>query len=321
MRSKIYRIPSIARIIILTVFCSLLPAVMASAKKKGPALPVIRFVEAPDTFRLTDNFRSIRCMQLGSKRDSVMGIVSRIIEADGYLIVLAETSPDSFTNEVSLFDREDGRLIRQIGRRGDGPEEYRRANDISYNPEDKTVMILDRVASEFVSYRLDGEFVGKRRSNEDFYHAMTSMERASDGTMLICKALESGIGDQGAFLIINHDWTEEEIDPFYPVVVPQVGMISTSFHWAKIPMSSCGDELKFVGFLSDTLFSVKGGKATPLYKLDFGMKRLTKKFINKIGSGSLLDLSAPAYAVQNRIFSYVEYMFETSRYLVILPMY
>ena len=88
--------------------------------------------------------------------------------------------------------------------------------------------------------------------------------------------------------------------------------------WAKKPISSLGDELKFVKIFTDTLFSVANGKVSPLFKLDLGKKIPSKETISQLGPfpGNPDYL---AFIRGNKYLSNIDRIYETSDYIVLIP--
>ncbi len=282
-----------------------------SSEQPADDLAVIKFEEISDDFRLTDSFRDISCIQLEMTENSILGRIKRILDVDGELVVLTKDF------DICVFSKEDGRFLRQIGSLGEGPEEFLSAEDICYDAQSRTILVMDCLKQDFVVYRLSGEFV-ERQKTKGMFPDSYSVVRDSGGTMLTCNNLNSGTTDECAFTIINPDWTMEDVDPFAPVTLAGVGGSSLTKVWAKTPMSACGDEIKFVKVLTDTLCSVKDGKASPLYKLDFGRGILTKETVKDMGTW---NYEVSMYCLSNNLFTSVDRMYETSRFVIILPFY
>lgn len=292
-----------------SVATALLVPSCGSGNSSETDLTAIKFEEASDSLILTDSFKEISCIQLEMTENSILGNVKTILDADGYIVVLTKDY------EICMFNKGDGKFIRHIGSVGEGPEEFITATDICYDSSAKTIMVFDGLKREFISYGLTGEFVERFKTKGELVD-VNSIVRATDGTMLACNNLFSEMPDLCAFTIINPDHTIDNVDPFSPLVQPKKWGSSISIVWGDNPMSACGDELKFVKVLTDTLCSVKGDKVTPLYKLDFGKEILTKEKIIEVGSweGECIE-----YCMKHKIFTYVRNMFETSRYIMISP--
>lgn len=275
-----------------------------TAVDDGGALTVINFEEASENFRLTDSFKDISCVQLEMTDESVLGDIKKIIDAESNLIVLTKD------NEIAVFNKENGKYLRHLGTVGEGPEEFLEAQDMFYESSDGVITIYDRMKGDFVSYRLNGDFVGKRKA-EGISPWMESLERSSDGTMLLCNTLSGGNPpSEYAFTLLSPEGTSDNFDPFAPVVVEG---FSTAF--AERPMSVCGNELKLVKFMSDTVFSIEGGEVAPLFKLSLGNGIVPRKVAAEMNYGSEMI----SYSINNRKMPGINKMFETSGLMALIP--
>lgn len=275
-----------------------------TAVDDGGDLTVIKFEEAPKDFKLTDSFKDISCVQLEMTDESVLGDIKKIIKADGNLVVLTKD------NDVTVFNKDDGGFLRHLGSVGEGPEEFLEAQDMFYDAMEGVITIYDRMKGDFVSYRLNGEFVGKRKA-EGVSFWMESLERASDGTILVCNTLSGGNPpSEYAFTLIGADGESRKYDPFAPVTVEG---FTTAF--AERPMSVFENELKLVKFMSDTVFSVERGEVSPLFKLNLGNGFVPKKVAAEMNYGS--DMIR--YSIENRKLLGINKMFETDGFIMFIP--
>lgn len=265
-------------------------------------LPVIKFGEAPDSLRLTDKFKNISGFQLEMTDESILGEIERVIPAGDELIVFAD-------NEIFIFSKEDGKYLRTIGSIGEGPEEYLDLVDVYYDPAENAITGLDRLKSEFVSYGVDGRFIGKKKIERPMAY-ITGLERSPDGTILICNRLISREPDC-AFSIMTENKGLSDVDRFSPLESK-----NSMVRWAAKPMSACGEELKFVKMLTDTLYQIRDGKESPMYKLDFGKKVPSKETVSQFGE---FDLDYVNVCLGNGWSPGIDKMFETSDYIVLLP--
>lgn len=269
-------------------------------------LQVIKFEDVNPDFRIADNFQNISGVQLEMKEDCILGKIKQIIDAEGKLIVLTED------NEITLFNKEDGKYLYHIGNAGEGPEEFLTATDLYYDKKEKSVTVYDRMKDEFVSYNIEGEFKNKEKA-KGVSPWIQNMERASDGSILICNQITGGVPPQEyAFTLVTSQNEIKNFDPFSPVSVEGFSMT-----FADRPMSVCGDEFKLVKFLSDTVFSINQGIVSPLYKLDTSHPIASKQKAAEMG----FDTGFIKYCLENKQLMGINKMFETSKYLVLCPMF
>lgn len=268
----------------------------------------IKFDELPDSVRLTDSFSQISCVQLELTENSILGKIKRIIDVDGELVVFGD-------NEIHVFNKDNGKFLRQIGSVGEGPGEFLRVEDIFYNPDEKEIVACEAARRELLRYKIDGNYAGKE-SADDCLGGMESIERASGGICLICNTLEDNNPNSYAFTCVRTNPTIAEIkriEKFSPVYNDE-----GSYVWAHKPMSVFRDELRFVKFLGDTIFSIQNETISPLYKLDFGKKMLSKKEVSELGS---LGDAYYSFCLRNDYLLHVDRMYETSRYISMFPVF
>ncbi len=274
-----------------------------SSNEETGELTVIKFEESDGSFRPTDELSNITCVQLEMTDESILGEIKKVVDAEGNLVVLTAD------NEIAVFNREDGKYIRHLGAPGEGPEEYIAVQDIFYESGNGIINAYDRVKQEIVSYKLSGEFVKKRKLPREL-RWIESMESNQEGTILACNKL-TGVkpAQEFAFTLISPDGEYENFDSFAPVTVD--GFVRA---FSKKPMSVCGNEMKLVKFLSDTLFSIKKEKIEPLYKLDLGKKIVSKKVAADFG----YDVEFYRYCDREKLLEGIDKMFETERYILLV---
>lgn len=301
MRSKTLRILPIS-IIGCIVFCA---CHSGSPSTAGEDIAVIDFENLPDTMKLTESFDDISCIQLEMTDNSIIGKVKKVIPADSLLIVYSD-------NDISLFGREDGRFVRNIGSTGEGSEEYIQIQDIFYDKGNNTIVAYDNMTNDFVSYRLDGEFAGKTKAPVNLT-GLYAMERGKDGTILATNYIspQSFSPNDCALSVLKSDGKVKELDPYTPIYV---GNYVTA--GAKHPMSVCEEEIKYVKFLSDTIFSVKNGVLYPLYKLNLGKEIPSKETIAQLGP---YGGEALTYSLKTKRLTGIDRIFETSGFIVCIP--
>lgn len=166
---------------------------------------------------------------------------------------------------VLLFDRK-GAFVCKIGRKGNGPGEYRVPNPVKFVSDGATIEIGDNGQSYF--YDLNGHFLYSRRYQEMIKDSI-QLERIyslGDG-LLACSGI---IAEEfrGALLIadtlgnvihkiIMQDTIAEHTQALYKGVVPTVYLKD--------------DLIRFYNVIEDTLFTVnKVGEREPSYAFDFG---------------------------------------------------
>lgn len=286
---------------------ALIIGVCGCARNSGTeieSLAEVSFNNVGDSIRLTDYFKNISCIQLEMTDQSILGRIKTILATDGEIIILAD-------NEVSVFNKNDGKFLRNIGGVGEGPEEYIELKDIVYDSDSRCVVGYDRMKNQFIKYTLEGEFKGTKKFEKNFIW-IESFECSTDGNTLVCNLISKN-NPCYAFTSIDAGGVIEEIDPVAPIYAEN--SVAT---WAKKPMSVCGNDMKFVKIFSDTIFSISNGRISPLYKLNFKRELPSKEFISQLGSFPGRPNFMSECLAKNK-FTGVDKMFETSQLIVLLP--
>jgi hypothetical protein len=104
---------------------------------------------------LTDIAEGFNFIQLETTNESIIDDNPTIYSDDEYLISIAR-------KQILLFDRETGKFIREIGRTGNGPDEYSTTySNMPYDERSKTVYTTRNLNR--VEYDLNGKVVSVRR--------------------------------------------------------------------------------------------------------------------------------------------------------------
>lgn len=98
-------------------------------------------------FRLSEVFDSVRVIPLENKEMLLSGVERFDVYHDSLVVM------DNFMTGqgIGFFDRK-GVFIRQIGRQGMGPGEYRRCNDFAIDREEGTVYVCDDMGHQILAY-------------------------------------------------------------------------------------------------------------------------------------------------------------------------
>lgn len=149
--------------------------------------------------------------------DEIFGIISRArVDADGNLYLL-----DSQLSEIKVFDP-DGNFLRSIGREGEGPGEFRGAQDMFFLP-DGNLAVLQVFPGRLVGLTPEGEPVDD--------HPLPS---AGEGGFVLLFAGGGVVGDKLALSIgVNHFESGVFDQERSVVVIDDAGEIVTKLYSEK----------------------------------------------------------------------------------------
>lgn len=111
-----------------------------------------------ETFDFTSLIDHYELVFLETTDSSIIGEVSKVIRNNGLIFVLDSRK----ANSLFLFDMK-GKFLRTIGRRGNGPGEYREATDFEYDPTKGFVYLYDQFKSQINTFDTSGTFLGNRK--------------------------------------------------------------------------------------------------------------------------------------------------------------
>jgi hypothetical protein len=108
-----------------------------------------------NTIYASSIFKSVRTIILEDTDDALIGDISRIKVSNNYIFVL-----DAWiAKKLFVFDK-NGKYLRQIGSKGQGPGEYLTIMDFCIDAEKREVYILDYFPKKVHKYNLDtGEYI------------------------------------------------------------------------------------------------------------------------------------------------------------------
>lgn len=123
----------------------------AGAAGETETIDVVKAFEGNKTFTSEDLIKSIECVALQTNDSVLIGKNPRFFLTDAYILAVAD-------KQLFLFDRTSGTFVRQIGRFGAGPKEYRRTDNMC------PLQNATQTVSTFVDkgkrlYSLDGNVV------------------------------------------------------------------------------------------------------------------------------------------------------------------
>jgi hypothetical protein len=139
-------------------------------ESKEPALYTIDLdgIKTVDTVKISSIFRKARAIILEETDYSLIGKLSKFQVFDNYIFVL----DNSVAKKLFVFDRKDGKYLRQIGSLGQGPGEYIEARDFCLDVANREVYIYDAGKRLLHKYGMDtGKYVESvnMRHNDRFF--------------------------------------------------------------------------------------------------------------------------------------------------------
>lgn len=105
------------------------------------------------TIKLSDLMESVEIVQMDSSTDEAYTPIFKLAISDHFF---ATTCPPEYP--VKLFNRKDGKFIRNIGSRGQGPGEYQRVWSLTIDEANDRIYLGQPYNPQIYSYGLNGKF-------------------------------------------------------------------------------------------------------------------------------------------------------------------
>lgn len=145
-------------VLLLVVWIICLCCTNRGAVLKQNSISVMNLDQAQqrDTLRLSRIFKRVRIVQLDSCQKALIGDISRILTTDEYIFILDKLK----SRTLFMFDKQ-GKLIRTIGRSGNGKGEYVSPSDFALDKSGHRIFVLDRQVRRVLEYDYTtGAYIG-----------------------------------------------------------------------------------------------------------------------------------------------------------------
>jgi hypothetical protein len=139
-------------IYLFTLSCFLLFS-CGSERKQGDLLEIPVDIEQDFSLALSEIAEEIVTIELELTNESLVNPdqIYRVLLSENYLIIAQ-------LNRVLAFNK-DGKFIRSIGSRGQGPGEYNHIWSLALDEKNKRLIILNSMPWKIICYDLDGKFL------------------------------------------------------------------------------------------------------------------------------------------------------------------
>jgi hypothetical protein len=286
--------------IVLIIACS-------ESITKTPQVPTFNLVQElknKTDVPISKYIDSLEYVPLELTSESAIVEIRKIYLTDGYIII--DHSANFPSNRLMLFDRHTGKFIRFLGKRGEGPEEYRAPVKNFFNPYDNFIYTYGTDHSSIKRYNLNGEFI------ESF---TTPPNRGSTERVLPVDAflssntflgyLDNKSGQDSQRIVI---FTRDRIIKSFPHYEKWVNnSIDQYVELAQNPViTSWDNDISFKERSNDTVFLVTLDKLIPRFILSTGVFKYPYRF----------SLKEAYNGFENQLdYFSINNMFENSRYV------
>lgn len=243
-------------------------------------------------FSLDNLIEDIRMVQLDSSTEEAM-------VGDGLLCEMTDNFYAVRTGEQVKLFRKDGKFISNIGRRGQGPDEYNAVYDIAIDEPSGRIYLMEMGNVNHISaYDLSGKFIGRIPLPYLVHKGQMIVE---DGKIMII-AMKFDLPEENNPAIWVQDFEGNiisEIDTPVTTVIPDFSN--------EIFLSSSSDgKMKSISLLypasgHDNIYSFNDkGDIDPVFTIDFGnMERIPMHFYTEYPDYYVATLYGDEYEIIN----------------------
>lgn len=245
----------------IPVLCLLLSFLMTSCsqhesanKKSVEIINLNEAIESRKSVNISDISINFEYVSLETKDECLTGTRLAVYSNDQYLIAIDR-------EKILLFDRKDGKFIREIGHRGNGPGEYSRTYNVMPFDEEKNIVYTGRNKMRY-GYSLEGQL----KDTLSIPELVSEIGNIDDNTFAAFMPDYQG-GEKNKLIIFNHKDSLLKTFPNY------LSAPKTQSFFAWNPNSwfyKLNQQLCFYQLFNDTVFHVQPNSITPKYVFDMG---------------------------------------------------
>jgi hypothetical protein len=224
-------------------------------------------ISSADTKNLEGKFDIVEIVPLETTKASILHDLKKVAIGKDYIVTVK--------GGVQLWSR-DGRFIRNIGRYGNGPNEYISISNIQFNEGEKRIYLHDRTRQRMMVYNLEGEVISTM--NKPMW--IDSFCKTEDGYWVYVPTNWSSAGFALILLDNNFDKIVGEFFPQQAFFRP---------YSALRFFSDDKGEYYFAYPFSNVVYHLKGGKPQPWLEVDFGDRTLPYDEIRTTTDVALYD--------------------------------
>jgi hypothetical protein len=222
------------------------------------------------------NIEQVEIIPLETTEQCIIG-TSRIVRMDTDNILFV----DEQSNEIYIFTIS-GKYMNKISKRGQGPQEYIRVDDVRFHPKTSNIIILDAIQKKVLEYAKDGMFISEKKIpvNASFlrFSYIDDSHLIFERTMLPDK-------NELQYSLFIFSENLEPITKLFPY--------SQSVSFSVNPRQSiqhANDQLFYLPLYEQTLYKIDTHTATPFYACSLGKNDLLKKFYLDYQSANPMDI-------------------------------
>ncbi len=151
---------------ILLIFTLFLYACTSAPQKMEHSTTTVEIdINSSERLDFEKNFDSVQYIPLETNKDVLIGEITKMYLDNEHIIIF-----DQKAMSIFLFGI-DGKFIRKIGKKGEGPDEYLYINDIQFDKEQMLILAHERLRNCIYTYDLSGNLVNKSPTSSVMFNS------------------------------------------------------------------------------------------------------------------------------------------------------
>jgi hypothetical protein len=199
-------------------------------------------------FKISEMFKSVKTIILEEHDYAVIGMINELQVFEDNIFIL----DNFYAKKLFVFDK-NGKYIRQIGSRGQGPGEYRSINDFCINREKREIYLLDDYYHKIFVYNLD---TGKYLNTIKFNHNESSCNYLAYCDNKLYTAIVSSDYRKESNLLMEFDMKTGEQKEYLDADTYNYGWNGSEFSANNFFSAKLSDSLKFLTLYMNTFMNI-----------------------------------------------------------------
>ena len=212
-----------------------------------------------DYCRLSEYVEEVSLIPLEFTDECILGEIDKVVLTEQNIFIM-ERETQSTRLGVYMFDRS-GKFVRRIGSRGQGPDEFVSLADFSLDEGKELIYIFDGHRKTMLTFSFSGKCIEAVDMN---YYALSF--EYMNGLFYLYRERAS-FGDPFYELAIK-DKKGALVEKYYPMRLDLPYIRRCIFTKRE-------DDILFARTMSDTILTLKDGKLTPRYRIDYDKKTMS----------------------------------------------
>lgn len=214
---------------------------------------------------ISETANIVNIVNLELTDNSIIREISKIYVTSQFILIV-----DLIKSEIFVFNKSNGKFIRNIGQKGQGPGEYIMFNDVFFDDDFKLIYAHERIKRNMLIYNLSGDLIDELPCKYWF----RGFCKNKDGFWVYsCYPDEN---PEGYALMLLNDSLTERIEGFLPQKSFFPAVNGSRF------IKDTNNVFYFTYPFNNIIYQLDNGKPQPYFHIDFGSKTLPYGKIHKM---------------------------------------